>query len=41
MLFVISGEIIPETHRDGKEHRATFSPVAGFVPMMILDTTLG
>jgi ZIP family zinc transporter len=41
MLFVISGEIIPETHRNGKEHRATLSLVAGFVLMMILDVTLG
>jgi len=38
MPFVISGEIIPETHRGGKEHCATLSLVAGFVlMMMILD----
>jgi len=41
MLFVISGEVIPETHRKGVEHRATLSLVLGFVVMMILDTTLG
>lgn len=41
MLFVISGEIIPETHRDGVEHLATFSLVLGFVVMMVLDVTLG
>lgn len=41
MLFVISGEIIPETHRGGREHRATICLVAGFLVMMILDVTLG
>lgn len=37
MLFVISGEVIPETHRPGLEKRATFSLVVGFVVMMVLD----
>jgi ZIP family zinc transporter len=41
MLFVISGEIIPETHQKGIENRATFSLVAGFILMMLLDLTLG
>lgn len=41
MLFVISGEIIPETHRSGGERIATFSLVAGFVVMMFLDVALG
>ena len=41
MLFVISGEVIPETHRKGIEHRATACLVLGFVIMMMLDTTLG
>ena len=41
MLFVISGEVIPETHRKGTEHRATVCLVLGFVVMMMLDTTLG
>ena len=40
MLFVISGEIIPETHRKGHEVRATFALMVGFVAMMILDVTL-
>ena len=41
MLFIISDEIIPETHR--KEHKtlATFSLLGGFVVMMFLDATLG
>lgn len=41
MLFVISDEIIPETHRRGTESRATLSLVIGFIVMMILDVTLG
>jgi ZIP family zinc transporter len=41
MLFVISHEIIPETHRRGYEHLATFSLIAGFIVMMILDASLG
>jgi ZIP family zinc transporter len=41
MLFVISGEIIPETHQEGKEHYATFALVIGFIVMMLLDVTLG
>lgn len=41
MLFIISDEIIPETHRRGFETHATFSLVLGFLLMMALDTTLG
>lgn len=41
MLFVISGEIIPETHRRGVERSATFALVLGFVVMMIIDSGLG
>jgi ZIP family zinc transporter len=41
MLFVISDEIIPETHRRGFECIATFSLLVGFVLMMYLDATLG
>jgi ZIP family zinc transporter len=40
MLYVISGEVIPETHRRGSESRATLSLVAGFVVMMLLDVAL-
>jgi zinc transporter, ZIP family len=40
MLYVISGEVIPETHRAGREARATLSLVAGFVVMMLLDVGL-
>jgi ZIP family zinc transporter len=41
MLFVISHEIIPESHRKGHEAWATTGLMLGFVLMMILDTTLG
>jgi len=41
MLFVISGEVIPETHRESGERLATFSLVLGFIVMMLLDVTLG
>lgn len=41
MLFVISGEVIPETHREGIERPATFALVLGFIVMLLLDVTLG
>ena len=41
MIFVISGEIIPETHRKGFKIEGTFGLMIGFVVMMVLDTTLG
>jgi len=41
MLFVISHEIIPESHRKGHEDFATGGLMVGFVLMMLLDTALG
>lgn len=41
MLFVISDEIIPETHRKGFEQEGTLGIMLGFVVMMCLDTALG
>lgn len=41
MLFVISHEIIPESHRKGHEAWATGGLMLGFVIMMLLDTVLG
>jgi ZIP family zinc transporter len=41
MLFVISHEIIPESHRKGHEVWATGGLMVGFVLMMLLDTALG
>lgn len=40
MLFVISDEIIPESHRKGFETEATFGVMIGFVVMMFLDVVL-
>jgi len=40
MLFIISDEIIPETHRGGYQNLATFSLLGGFGLMMFLDATL-
>ncbi|ANN65319.1 ZIP family metal transporter [Bordetella bronchialis] len=40
MLFVISHEIIPESHRKGHEVYATGGLMIGFVLMMLLDTAL-
>lgn len=41
MLFVISHEMIPESHRQGHELAATNGLMCGFVLMMLLDTALG
>lgn len=41
MLFIISDEIIPETHRGAFKSLATFSLLGGFAIMMYLDATLG
>ncbi len=41
MLFVISDEIIPETHSKGKSRIATFGVMVGFVIMMAMDNLLG
>ena len=41
MLFVISEEIIPETHSKGRSRYATYSLMAGFIVMMIVDNALG
>lgn len=41
MLFVVSHEVIPETHRNGHQTAATLGLMVGFAIMMTLDTTLG
>ncbi|MGC4066863.1 MAG: ZIP family metal transporter [Polyangiaceae bacterium] len=41
MLYIISDEVIPETHSRGYQTLATFSLIGGFVVMMFLDATLG
>lgn len=40
MLFVISDEIIPETHRSGHERVATLGLMAGVIIMLYLDIAL-
>ena len=41
MLYVISDEMIPETHAHGEERGATYSLILGFLLMLVLDVTLG
>jgi ZIP family zinc transporter len=41
MIFVISDEIIPETHRRDHQNQATLGLMIGFVLMMYLDVILG
>lgn len=41
MLFVVSDEIIPETHRRGYERVGTAGVILGFVLMMFLDNLFG
>lgn len=41
MLYVISDEMIPETHSHGSERGATYSLLFGFCLMLIFDVVLG
>ena len=41
MLFVISDEIVPETHAGGNERIATLGTLLGVVVMLYLDISLG
>ncbi len=41
MLYVISDEMIPETHAHGAERGATYSLLAGFCLMLVFDVLLG
>ncbi len=41
MIFVVSHEVIPETHRNGHQTPATIGLMVGFAVMMVLDTALG
>lgn len=41
MIFVVSHEVIPQTHRNGHQTPATLGLMVGFALMMVLDTTLG
>lgn len=41
MLYVISDEMIPETHSHGHQRGATYSLLAGFCLMLLSDVLLG
>ena len=41
MLYVISDEMIPETHAHGSERGATYSLLFGFCLMLVFDVLLG
>lgn len=41
MLYVVSDEMIPETHAHGHERGATYALLSGFSLMLIMDTLLG
>jgi len=41
MLYVISDEMIPETHAHGSERGATYALLAGFCIMLLTDVLLG
>ena len=41
MLYVISDEMIPETHAHGSERGATYSLLVGFCLMLVTDVLLG
>lgn len=40
MIFVVSHEIIPQTHRNGHQMSATVGVMGGFAVMMVLDNAL-
>ncbi|MEF2919084.1 MAG: ZIP family metal transporter [Acutalibacteraceae bacterium] len=41
MLYVISDEMIPETHAHGNERGATYALLVGFCVMLVTDVLLG
>ena len=41
MLYVISDEMIPETHSHGYERMATYSLLVGFILMLVMDYYIG
>lgn len=40
MIFVVSHKVIPETHRNGRQTRATVGLMGGLFAIMLLDTLL-
>ena len=41
MIYIISDEMIPETHAHGEERGATYALLVGFCLMLLMDTMLG
>lgn len=41
MLYVVSDEMIPETHSHGYERQATYSLIFGFMAMILMDFYIG
>ena len=41
MLYVISDEMIPETHHEGHQRGATYALLVGFCVMLVFDVLLG
>jgi len=41
MIYVISDEMIPETHAHGNEKSSTYALIIGFIVMLILDFYIG
>ena len=41
MLYVISDEMIPETHSHGYERMATYALLIGLIVMLVMDTMIG
>ena len=41
MLYVISDEMIPETHHEGHQRGATYALLVGFCVMLVTDVLLG
>lgn len=41
MIYVVSDEMIPETHSHGYERMATYSLIFGFIAMIVMDFYIG
>jgi ZIP family zinc transporter len=41
MLYVVSDELIPESHSHGYEHQATFGFIVGFLLLLVLSQWIG
>ena len=41
MIYVVSDEMIPETHAHGGERGATYALLVGFCVMLVSDVLLG